>query len=455
MERQLSASRFLYYVAAAALLHACLIGLEYFGHVSTQVQVLERPWLLHALFVVAMLLVYWRPRQGLSLTAACAGVACMGMVPPLWFAALLFFVVVTWLVARTSLPTLVRMALVLGVYATVPCLRAGLAGQAASRLFQTTTAGEAVIWCSLLLRSLLYQVEAARLAPERRTLAGYGGSFALPLLTGNINAAPIPYERFLGRYGAAEYERNMRRGLGLIALGLLLEAGHVCWDNLVALPAWPLLVHPHLTAPALSVHERVLAGAALLSLWPALYLRVAGVLFVAIGSLRLLGFDLASGFAKPFLSHSFIDFWRRWNYYEREASVTLFYWPALARLRRRLSPVLAQSLAVGAALSGFFVVSVVFVLPVHFLHAHTLINNPAHLALAGRTLLQIVVTVSSAYRLLRRGPASGPVSTLARVRAIAVVWAYFIVGSALLFLFGSGSSWRDIVDLIGRLLGVV
>jgi hypothetical protein len=68
------------------------------------------------------------------------------------------------------------------------------------------------------------------------------------------------------------------------------------------------------------------------------YARVTCTILTAVAMFRLLGFYLPSGFRTPFLSSSFAEFFRRYNYYVRDAVLSLFYYPLLGRLRHSLSP---------------------------------------------------------------------------------------------------------------------
>ena len=71
----------------------------------------------------------------------------------------------------------------------------------------------------------------------------------------------------------------------------------------------------------------------------------AAIIFCAIAQLRLLGFDLGSGFRFPLLASSFSDLYRRWNYYFFEYSTSIFYLPISSKLRRWLPTRLAYALA--------------------------------------------------------------------------------------------------------------
>jgi hypothetical protein len=88
----------------------------------------------------------------------------------------------------------------------------------------------------------------------------------------------------------------------------------------------------------------------------AFYARVAHQIFLAVAVFRLLGFDLSSGYRRPFLSHSFSELFRRFNHYVRDAVVSLFYFPLIGHLRGRMS---ARAAAIVASYVAIFVGSFV------------------------------------------------------------------------------------------------
>ncbi|MFN0245627.1 MAG: hypothetical protein ACKV2T_01880 [Kofleriaceae bacterium] len=92
------------------------------------------------------------------------------------------------------------------------------------------------------------------------------------------------------------------------------------------------------------------------------YARMTFTIFLAIALFRLLGFNLRSGFDAPFLSRSFAEFFRRFNYYVRDAVLSLFYYPLLGHLRTKFSPRVATIIsAYVAILVGSFLLHDVLV----------------------------------------------------------------------------------------------
>lgn len=80
-----------------------------------------------------------------------------------------------------------------------------------------------------------------------------------------------------------------------------------------------------------------------------IYVYNCGSIFLAISLLRMVGYDLGSGFNWPGLSSSPSDFFRRWNYYFFDFAHTVIFAPMTARLRRSVPLWLAYVLAAYAS----------------------------------------------------------------------------------------------------------
>jgi hypothetical protein len=65
------------------------------------------------------------------------------------------------------------------------------------------------------------------------------------------------------------------------------------------------------------------------------YLRRMATEQLSVGTYRLYGRDLKDDFAKPLLSRSILEYWRRWNALWREYLVSIVYYPVVLRLARR------------------------------------------------------------------------------------------------------------------------
>jgi hypothetical protein len=114
----------------------------------------------------------------------------------------------------------------------------------------------------------------------------------------------------------------IKRGAGLAAYGIV-----------VAVLAWKLRELEE---------QQAYYVVALAITFVRVYAHVTYTIFLAVALFRLLGFNLRSGFDKPFLSRSFAEFFRRFNYYVRDAVLSLFYYPLLGHLRTKLSPRVAS-----------------------------------------------------------------------------------------------------------------
>jgi hypothetical protein len=350
--------RYALYVAAAAVVHGVLWHLQTGG---TRMPLPPGPaWLPHASLLAGMVLVRVFARHGRRVALLLGVLVTLAMVRPGWAVALGGYGLVTWSIARLPLGPLARVGLVLAANAVLPALRAGLLGPAMAAPLH---AGPALLlWPVLLVRGLLYQMEASRLLPEERGFLCYLGSYAAIPLGGGTYLPPITYRRFIGDYGTADAEKNLRAGVGLMALGALY-----LWLR-------PTLIAPHgsqilsalgaagaqgALAGTLLAHGRGAVGLALALVQVERYLTVAGFTFYMIGNLRLLGFHLASGYHYPFISRTFVDLWQRTNFYVRECQLVLFYVPVAKLLRTRLGQRLTAGIAATAAIVGHLAVALV------------------------------------------------------------------------------------------------
>ncbi|HEY3354942.1 MAG TPA: hypothetical protein VGQ83_16940 [Polyangia bacterium] len=355
-------ARFALYLGLAVVLHCVDLWLERtFPHPKAS----SRPdldWLPHGVFLATMLgsggLAFFfgprAPRRALVFGAGASIALAAFLLRPVDIAVVGGVIVATWLVARLPVPLLARLALVLAALAVPVWMRTGGLGRDVTLLVLNLSSLEAGLWAILLMRACLYQVECRRLRPEDRSLVLYAGSFTLLPLCGISLAPPVPYGQLLGQYGTADPDENLRQGLDLLALGIVLE-----WLDIIAVS--PLLddaLRPFTIAAAqgipvaAGVEQRLIWGAALLLQFPHVYLRLAGPIFRLVGNLRLLGFNLPAGFDRPFLAWNLVEFWKRWNHFFRDTALILFYMPALGAVRRRVSLPVAVTIAVGACFAG-------------------------------------------------------------------------------------------------------
>jgi D-alanyl-lipoteichoic acid acyltransferase DltB (MBOAT superfamily) len=190
------------------------------------------------------------------------------------------------------------------------------------------------------LRSALYVYEATLRRDSLRG-AGYPGFIlgltALPL--GTIKIPPVGFALLHRNLRADSNPALLQRGVLQVALGVAYLTARQAMARHGYLPEYETLVR---NAGEL---DAVGAFAACHLLLLRLFLDLAGHIHLAVGMMRVLGFDIPAGSDKPYLSRNILDFWRRWNTYYRDYLLTLAYYPIAMKLKRR--PYLA--VAVGGA----------------------------------------------------------------------------------------------------------
>jgi len=216
----------------------------------------------------------------------------------------------------------------------------------------TSALNSALVVCfcvsNFALRSVLYAYEATK---KRELLEGTGLVGYLLCLVASpltlVNFAPIGFLVLL-RGLKKEHDHSMLwRGVKEIALGIAFLTAFQIGSKINALPDY---MEVAATADELHVVTAFVACHLLLLKF---FLKVAGDIHLAVGMLRVLGFDIASGTERPYLARNVLEFWRRWNTYYRDYLLTLGYYPVAAALKRR--PILAAAAGGAAAfvLSGF------------------------------------------------------------------------------------------------------
>lgn len=238
-----------------------------------------------------------------------------------WTLALAAYVAAVIAIARAPLGVASKLALALAAWLTLPVLRLCVLdadGQAATIVL-------AMVWVGELYSAFYVIVEREREAPERRPglVSDVFYLAALPRLA-------VPYFQPIspGLIAARERPRMpwrvVGRGAALGAWGLVSAVG--AWQLVRAVQA---IDHPTIRA---IVHHRLVHE---LLRFIAGYAHLTYTIFLAIAVYRLLGFELPSGFRRPFLSRSFGEFFRSFNHYVRDAVLSLFYFPMLGHLRHR------------------------------------------------------------------------------------------------------------------------
>jgi hypothetical protein len=438
----ISPARYALYVAAAAALHGVVYYLQRNG-----LRIPAPPgetWIPHASMLVGMVAVRLFARHARPVAMVVAAVTTLAIARPSWAAALGAFLAVTWGIARLPLGPLARVGLVLLANAALPAARTLLGPSIAAWLAPGVAT---VLLPVLLLRSLLYQVEVSRLLLHERSFLCYLGSFATIPLAGGTYLQPITYRRFIGEYGAADAERTLRAGVGLLALGVLY-----LWLRPTAVTPWSGAVLQGLgqaavrdaLGPALEAAGRGPVALALVGVQVERYLTIAGLLFYLVGNLRLLGFNLASGYRYPFISRSFVDLWQRTNFYLRECQLVLYYVPVAKLLRRRVGRRVTAGVAATAAIAGHLAVAIVLN---NLIVSGSTSNGARNLLLdAGRFAVIGLLTIASVLRPRRTDPA--PVSWPRRVWQTAFVISLAVLNLAVWELMIVGLRWPQAVAVL-------
>ena len=232
-----------------------------------------------------------------------------------WSAVWLGYAASVIAIARAPVHVLARVVASLVLWAAVPVARVvWLDGRA-----QVDTILLSILWAGQLYAALYLVIERERELPELRSTALADAFYllALPRLV-------IPFFQPISPRLLASCERpempadRIRRAAGLAAYAAGLAVLAVTLGE----------VARQIACVPLALGVRFCQ----------FYARVAFTIFTAIAVFRLLGFHLPSGFRTPFLSRSFAEFFRRYNYYVRDAVLSLFYFPLLGRLRHSLPP---------------------------------------------------------------------------------------------------------------------
>jgi hypothetical protein len=326
-------------LAAAALLTALLAALATLEERQLIPSVLgaaHRP--IYAIAAVAAVVAACAPPAWRRFVLVAATAVAAPFALGWWSLALAAYLAAVIAIARTPLPVASKLALALAAWLTVPVLRMWVLDADA----QADTITLAMVWAGQLYSAFYVIVERERATPERRPSAAFDVFYlaALPRIV-------VPYFQPISPSLIAARERA-RMPWRVVARG----AGLGAWGAASAVAAWQLVrtveTIDHPTVHAI-VHQRFVFE---LLRFIAGYAHVTYTIFLAVAVYRLLGFELPSGFRRPFLSQSFGEFFRSFNHYVRDAVLSLFYFPMLGHLRHHARPRIAT---IGAAYASIVI----------------------------------------------------------------------------------------------------
>lgn len=349
-------------------------------------------------------------RRGILLVAALiAAPMLFGVWSVAWFG------YTAWIIAlsRARVPVVVKMVASLVTWAALPVARVvWLDGTA-----QAETILLSLIWAGQLYAAFYLVIERERELPERRSTVVMDAFYllALPRIV-------VPFFQPISPRQLAGCERP-----DLPANRIWRAAGLAAYAAGVAVLAWTL------GGVARRIDYRPLALAVRFC---QLYARATYTIFTAVAVFRLLGFYLPSGFRTPFLSRSFAEFFRRYNYYVRDAVLSLFYFPLLGRLRHSLPPRAATiASAYLAIIAGSFLLHDLLVPMVTTIEPSSTIGyyvDPVRIV--GIVGLWTLIIVPTAGITPRRAPPRSRVRSLLAIAAFNVVyfalWYAQVVGRA-------------------------
>jgi hypothetical protein len=356
-----------------------------------------------------------------------------------------------WGISRLPLRVLPRLALSASWLAVLVAARAGMAGPALAARLRVTFGIELFLWSLVLLRSWLLQMERDALEPHQRSFPAFFGGLGLFALGGAVHGAPMTHATLHAPHRAAPAGSVAWRGVGLLALALAYGA-------VVKLASPPLLqpftgLRPAAAADALGPYLAAQTPGrlwlALVLYWPLKYVAIAARLFFLVGNLRLLGFDVPAGFRQPFLSRNFVDLWRRWNHYVRDAAMVLFFFPAMGALRRRVPPALAQA---GAVLLSFSALIFLDVAIRPAFEQPIVVPRGDYTVQAARLAVIGGITAATAWWAVRRGRTAEPTGWR---RAVAIAVTVTVAGaiSTGAAVLGAGLSAPQLAELTRFLIG--
>lgn len=333
-----------------------------------------------------------------------AGAGAASLVLGLWSVLLFGHVALVVGVVRMRTRIVVQVVLVFLAWATVPVARMYWLGADA----QVATILLAIIWTAQLYSALYLIVERAREAVEDRSTVIDDAFYLL--------APPRFLVPFFQPISPRLLASSIRPGMPwpLFKRGAALAA----YGAAVSVAAWRL---------GALAREQAYPALGLAITFLHVYARITYTIFLAVALFRLLGFNLRSGFEYPFLSRSFAEFFRRFNYYVRDAVLSLFYFPLLGHLRTRLSPRIASivSAYIAILVGSFLLHDVLVPLSITIAPEDSLHHYLDPVRVAGFVLLWTLIIVPTAGIAPKRPP------PITRTKLVLSILAFNVVYFAL------------------------
>jgi hypothetical protein len=296
-----------------------------------------------AFFYLTAVLSSLLPRHRRPILLAAALIQLFVLYTPLKAAGSLIIWIAFYFLVHLDVSWRLKSIAMAGLYAAPFVLlrvdpESGLIGILAVMFFST----------NFVLRSAMYAYEATTKGDELRRagLPGYLLYLIAPPLAA-VKLAPIGFLVLHRGLRTEASPRLMFRGIGEIGLGVAYLAAREYGHRKGILPNYLAVAGSTDQLNALTA----LAASHLLLL--RLFLLLAGHIHIAVGMMRVLGFDIPPGTRAPHLSRNVLDFWRRWNVYYRDYVMTLGYYPVVVALKRHPYWAVAAGGLVTFLLSGF------------------------------------------------------------------------------------------------------
>lgn len=269
--------------------------------------------LLPLLFGV-FLIHFWLPgRFGMPFLALASCSGAFFVLGPVNAAGLIVILVAFAVLVRLKIPPGVKVTVAVLFVAALAVARAGLV-RVPFVAYAIPLAGSLLMFRAALV---LYEHRYSKVKPTFIQDLAY--LFLLPNLA--LPLFPIvDYKTMLRNYSPQD-EAAIRKGISRIMLGILQLLAH-------------RFLYMFVIPPLSGIHDASAAALYVTSSYLGI-LHFTGLMWLAVGYLGLLGFNLPSIFENVFLVDSFGAIWRRINIYWREFLMKLVYYPVYFRLRKK------------------------------------------------------------------------------------------------------------------------